>query len=279
MALNVLIADDSRLARDIIRATVESAGHRVVGEAATGSEAVDLYRELRPEVATVDELARVLLIDEAGLEQIAREGPADSPRDDAGSERVAAPGFRAPAPTSSDGASPNAGAMAFPICAPCGEAPLSLPDAPPCSTAVRCADGGPSAPTVLLVDDEEELLEDVSRLLVENGFAVGTVPNGRDALGAIASRVPDLVIAAAVVPGMDGLELTRTLRRRPETASLPVIVVSAKGELEDRLEAYEAGSDDFVVKPFALPELLARARCVLRRTSPGVRWVQEQLSA
>jgi DNA-binding response OmpR family regulator len=117
---------------------------------------------------------------------------------------------------------------------------------------------------VLIVEDDKA----IARLLVDNlqieGFAVEVCETGRDALKAVARFAPDLVLLDLMLPeGFDGLELCRSLSQRP--TPIPVVIVTARSEKEDRVRGLTMGADDYVIKPFALDELLARIRAVLRR--------------
>jgi DNA-binding response OmpR family regulator len=117
---------------------------------------------------------------------------------------------------------------------------------------------------VLVVEDDKA----IGRLLVDNlqldGFAVELCETGRDAFNALARFAPDLVLLDLMLPdGFDGLELCRSLSQRP--APIPVIILTARSEKEDRVRGLTMGADDYVVKPFALEELLARIHAVLRR--------------
>jgi DNA-binding response OmpR family regulator len=117
---------------------------------------------------------------------------------------------------------------------------------------------------VLVVEDDKA----IGRLLVDNlqldGFAVELCETGRDAFNALALFAPDLVLLDLMLPdGFDGLELCRSLSQRP--APIPVIILTARSEKEDRVRGLTMGADDYVVKPFALDELLARIHAVLRR--------------
>ena len=117
---------------------------------------------------------------------------------------------------------------------------------------------------VLVVDDEENISFLVSSALRHSGFEVATAANGRDALAAVRSFAPDLVVLDVMLPGTDGLELCRWIRSRSE---LPVIMLTARGEEADRIVGLELGADDYVTKPFSPRELAARVRTVLRRSS------------
>ena len=113
---------------------------------------------------------------------------------------------------------------------------------------------------VLLVEDDDAIAEPLAQRLEREGFSVGRVRTGESALRAAA---PDLVLLDLRLPDLDGTEVCRRLRAR---SSVPIIVVSARGEEADRVVALELGADDYLVKPFGFRELLARIRAVMRRT-------------
>ena len=119
---------------------------------------------------------------------------------------------------------------------------------------------------VLLVDDEEEVTRPLAVHLLRNKFSVSVASNGREALDAVAKDRPDILLTDVLMPELDGLELVRRLRRDAGTAFLPVIVFSQKSAVEDRLKGFEAGSDDYLPKPFDPEEMLQRVKAVLRRT-------------
>lgn len=118
------------------------------------------------------------------------------------------------------------------------------------------------APYVLVVEDDPHISEVVVRYLTLEGLEVEAVADGRDALDAANARWPDLVVLDLMLPGLDGLEVCRRLRAR---APIPVIMLTARGDEEDRVLGLELGADDYVVKPFSPRELTARVRAVLRR--------------
>ena len=125
-----------------------------------------------------------------------------------------------------------------------------------------------NAPRVLIVEDDPTISEVVVRYLEREGIEVEAVADGRDALEVAAQRWPDLVVLDLMLPGIDGLEVCRRLRSR---GPVPIIMLTARGEEEDRVLGLELGADDYVVKPFSPRELTARVRAVLRRSaSSGV---------
>jgi DNA-binding response OmpR family regulator len=119
-----------------------------------------------------------------------------------------------------------------------------------------------SGPRVLVVDDEESILDFVEMGLRYEGFEVERELDGPAALAAIERRRPDLVVLDLNLPGLDGLEVCRQIRRRSD---LPIIMLTARGDVDERVEGLEAGADDYLPKPFKFKELLARVRAVLRR--------------
>ena len=122
---------------------------------------------------------------------------------------------------------------------------------------------------ILVVDDEEDIAELVAYNLERNGYRVTCVASGEVALKSARANLPDLVILDLMLPGIDGLEVCRTLRRDTKTAHIPVVMLTAKGEEADVVSGLELGADDYVTKPFSPRILLARVRAVLRKSSPG----------
>jgi two-component system KDP operon response regulator KdpE len=122
----------------------------------------------------------------------------------------------------------------------------------------------PAGPVVLLVEDDDSTRSSVARDLALRGFRVDEAPDGRTALERWGLRRPDLLLVDLGLPDMDGLRVIRVVRR---DAATPVIVLSARGEESTKIEALELGADDYVTKPFAMGELLARIRAVLRRAT------------
>lgn len=117
-------------------------------------------------------------------------------------------------------------------------------------------------PAVLLVDDDVELCQMMAEFLGQHGFRVSIVHDGRSGLGTALKSGWDLVILDVMLPVIDGFEVLRQMRRR---ITVPVIMLTARAEARDRVEGLEEGADDYLVKPFATQELLARVRAVLRR--------------
>ncbi|HHB11671.1 MAG TPA: response regulator [Chromatiales bacterium] len=126
-----------------------------------------------------------------------------------------------------------------------------------------------TVPKVMVVDDDAEIRDLLRAYLQRNGLAVVTVGDGAQMWRALSESRPDLVILDIMLPGDDGLSLCRDLRARPETADLPVIMLTARGEDMDRILGLEMGADDYLPKPFNPRELLARIKVVLRRAARG----------
>lgn len=120
---------------------------------------------------------------------------------------------------------------------------------------------------MLVVDDEESILDFVEMGLRYEAFEVDLARDGPAALTAFAARRPDLVILDLNLPGLDGLDVCREIRRMSD---VPIIMLTARGEVDERVEGLEAGADDYVPKPFKFKELLARVRAVLRRRTTAV---------
>jgi two-component system phosphate regulon response regulator PhoB len=121
---------------------------------------------------------------------------------------------------------------------------------------------------VLVVEDEEPLALLLRYNLEAEGYAVDVVHRGDEAEMAIAEGSPDLIVLDWMLPGISGLELCRRLRTGKDSRLIPIILLTARSEEGDRIRGLTTGADDYVVKPFSLPELMARVRAILRRTSP-----------
>jgi two-component system phosphate regulon response regulator PhoB len=120
---------------------------------------------------------------------------------------------------------------------------------------------------ILVVEDEQAIREMLVFNLGRAGYTVLPAADGREARAAIADRQPDVVLMDWMLPDVSGLELTRQLKRDPETREIPIIMVTARTEEDDRVTGLDGGADDYIVKPFSPRELLARIRAALRRTS------------
>ena len=125
------------------------------------------------------------------------------------------------------------------------------------------------ASKILIVEDEPDIVELLVYNLHQAGFETDAVLNGADALEQVKIEPPDLVLLDLLLPEVDGLEVCRTLKRNPETAGIPIIMLTAKGEAIDRIVGLELGADDYITKPFSPREVMLRIRAVLRR-APNV---------
>ncbi|MBS9477276.1 phosphate regulon transcriptional regulator PhoB [Ancylobacter radicis] len=121
---------------------------------------------------------------------------------------------------------------------------------------------------ILIVEDEEPLTLLLRYNLESEGYAVDSVARGDEAETRLRESVPDLLILDWMLPGLSGIELCRRLRARPETERMPVLMLTARGEETERVRGLATGADDYVVKPFSVPELVARVRALLRRAKP-----------
>jgi len=122
-----------------------------------------------------------------------------------------------------------------------------------------------SAPAILVVDDDRRLAASIRRALAYEGYRVSLAEDGASALRSTRESLPDLVILDVMLPGMDGIEVCRRLRAGSE--SLPIMMLTARDSVGDRVIGLDGGADDYLVKPFAYDELVARVRALLRRTS------------
>ena len=118
---------------------------------------------------------------------------------------------------------------------------------------------------ILVVDDDPEIISFVKRGLVYEGYSVDTASEGTEALAKAREREPDLVVLDIMMPGIDGIEVSKRLR---QAGDVPILMLTAKGTVADKVAGLESGADDYLVKPFAFDELLARVRALLRRRQP-----------
>lgn len=132
---------------------------------------------------------------------------------------------------------------------------------------------------ILVVDDQAVLLETISYNLEQAGYRVLTASDGSSALEIARRESPDLVILDIMLPGMDGLEVCRQLRRESNTVTTPIIMLTAKGDEIDKVVGLEVGADDYVTKPFGRRELLARVRALLRRVDYPIHQEEHGASA
>lgn len=121
---------------------------------------------------------------------------------------------------------------------------------------------------ILVVEDETALVTMLRYNLEKEGYKVVDVGDGEEALTFVAERKPDLIILDWMLPSLSGIEVCRQLRRKPATRETPVIMLTARGEETDKIRGLNTGADDYVTKPFSLPELMARVRALLRRAQP-----------
>ena len=122
-------------------------------------------------------------------------------------------------------------------------------------------------PRVLVVDDDKAVRESLRRRLEFNGYAVSLAADGAEALAGIGGIAPDVVVMDVMMPRLDGIETTKSLRKAGN--DVPILVLTARDAVGDRVEGLDAGADDYLTKPFALQELLARLRALLRRVVPS----------
>jgi two-component system phosphate regulon response regulator PhoB len=129
---------------------------------------------------------------------------------------------------------------------------------------------------LLVVEDDRAIAELLKHHFTKEGFTVTTTPSGEEALVLVEEIRPALVILDWMIDDISGIEVCRQLRRRSDNANMPILMLTARGEEEDRIRGLETGADDFVTKPFSPKELVARAKAVLRRSNPNL--VAEKLS-
>ena len=121
-----------------------------------------------------------------------------------------------------------------------------------------------TATTVLIVEDEPTIAETLAYLLSDDGFTVALADTGPDGLHAFQTLAPDLILLDLMLPGMNGLEVCRTIRR---TSNVPIIMVTARAAELEKVVGLEAGADDYLTKPFSIAELRARIHALLRRAA------------
>ena len=122
-------------------------------------------------------------------------------------------------------------------------------------------------PTILVVDDDPAIREMIELALVHGGYDVQEAGNALDARQTIAGHTPDLILLDWMLPGQSGFEFARTLQKDTAHRKIPIIMLTARDQEEDKVAALDAGADDYVAKPFSVSELLARIKAVLRRTT------------
>ena len=124
-------------------------------------------------------------------------------------------------------------------------------------------------PTLLLVEDDPGLVQLLNYNLERAGFLTRVANDGETALLMVKEAKPDLMLLDWMLPGVSGLEVCRRLRRGPQTAQLPILILTARGEEADKVRGLDTGADDFMSKPFSIAELVARLKALLRRARPG----------
>lgn len=127
-----------------------------------------------------------------------------------------------------------------------------------------------SKPHILLVEDDAALAELISFHFKKQGYKISQTPDGEEALLIVSEQQPDIVVLDWMIDNLSGIEVCRRLRRNNETANIPIIMMSARGEEEDRVRGLDIGADDYLTKPFSPRELIARVNAVLRRMRPAL---------
>ncbi len=140
---------------------------------------------------------------------------------------------------------------------------LAIPEEEILRTMKRLSDTNPK---IMIVDDEPDATIATRRALEMEGYTVLDARNGKEGLKLLETETPDLILLDVMMPEMDGFEVCRILREDNKHKHIPIIMLTAKGELDDRIEGLEIGSDDYITKPYNLRELKARIRTVLRRS-------------
>jgi len=125
-------------------------------------------------------------------------------------------------------------------------------------------------PNVLIAEDEDALATLLEYNFSKEGYEVTVANDGEEALLQASERTPDIILMDWMMPKLSGVEVCRRLRRRSETRTTPIIMLTARGDETDKITGLDYGADDYVTKPYSMPELLARVRAVLRRTQPGI---------
>ena len=132
-------------------------------------------------------------------------------------------------------------------------------------------------PRIMIVEDDEPLSLLLRYNLEAEGYETETVMRGDEAELRLKENTPDLIVLDWMLPGISGIELCRRLRARNDTKKLPILMLTARGEEQERIRGLSLGADDYVVKPFSVPELMARIKTILRRAKPGT--VEKSLKA
>jgi len=147
------------------------------------------------------------------------------------------------------------------------------------TTACFCIEYNVMNAKILIVDDEKDLLELLSMSLGAEGFIVTTAENAAQALASVRTNRPDLILLDIMLPDTSGIKLTGKLKNTPQTATIPIILLTAKDKETDVVVGLSVGADDYITKPFSTSVLIARIEAVLRRTYPGDEDVREILAA
>lgn len=134
------------------------------------------------------------------------------------------------------------------------------------------------AQKILIVDDDLDTLQLVGTTLERQNYEILAAQDGEQGLEMATREIPDLILLDIMMPKMDGYEVTRRLRSNPETASIPIIMFTAKAQVEDKVEGLEAGADDYLTKPTHPTELVARVKAVLKRSQNRVPQAPERLT-
>ncbi len=129
---------------------------------------------------------------------------------------------------------------------------------------------------ILIVDDEKDIVDLISYNLQKEGFSIAKAYDGEAALHSLKKQNPDLIILDLMMPKMNGLDVCRAVRRNPETAGLPIIMLTAKSDEVDKIIGLEVGADDYVTKPFSVKELIARVRSIFRRLKEGAIYTHKE---
>ena len=127
-----------------------------------------------------------------------------------------------------------------------------------------------SEPHILVIEDDDAISTLIQYNLEKEGYDVAVAGDGEEGLMQSEERLPDLVVLDWMLPKVSGIEVCRRLRSRPESRNVPIIMLTARGEESDRVRGLDVGADDYLTKPFSVPELNARIRAVLRRMRPGL---------
>jgi len=125
-------------------------------------------------------------------------------------------------------------------------------------------------PYVLVIEDEEAILTLLEYNFEKEGYEVGLASDGEMGLLMAKERTPDFIVCDWMMPKLSGVQLCRQLRKHPQTRATPIIMLTARGEESDKVTGLDFGADDYIVKPFSVPELLARVRAIMRRTAPSL---------